>query len=238
MGPGIWSTFIEGMNYRDKVQALALPGYDNNSKQQAYTKLGLDGIVEQIADQITANAILVGWSLGGMIAIRLAEYKKHLINTLVLLAGTPCFVKKPDWPHGVDDQRLGSIAKNLKHDMGGVIKTFISESAIGDPSPKNTIRKLQEHAKQEGNSIEALNDGLEILRNEDLRRCMKNLSCRTGMILGKNDRLVSIATGETVARSCPDVRLVTIENAGHAPFISQQPATIAAIKKLINGDRS
>ena len=238
VGPGIWEAFIKALNYQGQAYTLGLPGYDVKPKQRKYKKLNIDGIVEQLADQISADAILVGWSLGGMIAIKLAEYKKHLINTLVLLASTPCFVKKPDWPQGVDATRLRSIASNLKHDQDGVLKTFISETAIGDPSPKVTIRKLQESAQQGSQYFETLSDGLEILENEDLRHNMKNLACQTGMILGKNDRLIPVATGEYVLRSCPDISLVTIDNAGHAPFVSQQQSTITAIKRLISDNQS
>lgn len=238
VGPGVWSTFINELNYQGQVQTPGLPGYDLKSKQKDNKKHRIDTMVEQIADQISANAILVGWSLGGMIAIKLAEYKKNLINTLVLLASTPCFVKKPDWSHGVDITRLRMISSNLKQDTSGVLQTFISETAIGDPAPKNTIRILQEHTLHETQCIEALSDGLEILKNEDLRHNMNKLTCRTGMILGKNDRLIPVATGESVIRSSPATRLVTIENAGHAPFISQQQETVAAINQLINEDLS
>ena len=235
VGPGIWSAFINELNYQGQATALGLPGYHISSKQRDYKKLNIDDMVKQIADQISANAVVVGWSLGGMIAIKLVEYKKHLINTLVLLASTPCFVKKPDWPHGVDVTRMTSITNGLKQDMSGVLKTFISETALGDPSPKKTIRKLREHAQQDSHGVEVLSDGLEILSNEDLRHNMKNLACRTVMILGKNDRLVPVATGEKILKYCPGISLVTIDNAGHAPFISQQQETISAINNLING---
>jgi len=168
-----------------------------------------------------------------MIAIKLAETKQSEINALILLASTPCFVKKTDWLCGVDDNKLQQIAANLKHDKNNVLQTFIAEVAMGDPFPRETIRTLQDHATKNSLDAEVLNDGLEILRKEDLRKNLKQLKCSIGMVLGTNDHLVSFSTGQDTLSICPNIELMAIEEAGHAPFVSQPKETANAIKSFV-----
>ena len=134
---------------------------------------------------------------------------------------------------GVDDNKLQQIAANLKHDKNNVLQTFIAEVAMGDPFPRETIRTLQDHATKNSLDAEVLNDGLEILRKEDLRKNLKQLKCSIGMVLGTNDHLVSFSTGQDTLSICPNIELMAIEEAGHAPFVSQPKETANAIKSFV-----
>jgi len=185
--------------------------------------------------QISNDAILIGWSLGGMIAIKLAETKRSKISALILLASTPCFVKKTDWLCGVDENKLQQIAIDLKHDKNKVLQTFITEVAMGDPLPRETIRMLQDQANKNALSAETLTDGLEILIKQDLRNNLKQLKCSIGLILGTNDHLVSFSTGPATLSICSNsnIELMTIEGAGHAPFVSQPIVTANAVKSFV-----
>jgi len=232
LGPSTWTTFIDALYYEGNVRTLELPGYGQPSEKHE-ENTSIDEIVNRLSGQISNDAILIGWSLGGMIAIKLAETKQSEINALILLASTPCFVKKTDWLCGVDDNKLQQIAANLKHDKNNVLQTFIAEVAMGDPFPRETIRTLQDHATKNSLDAEVLNDGLEILRKEDLRKNLKQLKCSIGMVLGTNDHLVSFSTGQDTLSICPNIELMAIEEAGHAPFVSQPKETANAIKSFV-----
>ena len=232
LGSGTWTTFIDSLHYQGNIQALELPGY-GQSKEKHEKNNSIDEIVDQLSGQISNDAILIGWSLGGMIAIKLAETKRSKISALILLASTPCFVKKTDWPCGVDENKLQQIAIDLKHDKNKVLQTFIAEVAMGDPSPRETILMLQDHATKNSLNAGVLNDGLEILRKQDLRKNLKQLNCSIGMILGTNDQLVDFSTGQATLSICPNMELMVIEEAGHAPFVSQPRETANAIKSFV-----
>src|SRR5690606_11195893 len=83
-----------------KVQLIDLPGY--GKKQSANQPTDIDAVAEAVLPEIPANSVLIGWSLGGMIAIRIAHKIPDAIRAVILLASTPCFVKKNDWPFGVE----------------------------------------------------------------------------------------------------------------------------------------
>ena len=62
----------------------------------------LPGWADDLARQLPDDATLLGWSLGGQVAMRVALDHPHKVARLVLLASTPAFVAAVDWPsrHG------------------------------------------------------------------------------------------------------------------------------------------
>ena len=192
----------------------------------------IENIVDCLAGECPDGAILVGWSLGGMIAIELAARMTNKVGALILLSSTPCFVQKPDWPHGTDEKQLLAVLQKLKKDKHGALNNFIAEVAYGDVSPRTTIRILREIVAKNMASDEVLTGGLEILRHQDLRGSLLNVRCPTGIISGMNDHLVAKTTGKAMQSLRPEMHLIEIDNAGHAPFISQQKKTAWAINRL------
>ncbi len=231
IGSGVWDRFLDNRPHDWQTCVLDLPGY-RSVIPATVTNDDIESIADYLIDQCPDNAILVGWSLGGMIAIELAARMANKVFALVLLSSTACFVRKPDWPHGIDVDRLLQVAGKLKKDSNSAVNDFAAEAACGDVSPRNTIRLLREVISKKPASKEALAGGLEILRCQDLRDSLGNVRCPIGMISGKNDHLIAETTGEALQALHPDIHLIKIEDVGHAPFVSQQEKTIRAINKL------
>jgi len=232
LGSGVWETFSECLPIGWQVQTIDLPGY-GLPLRGACVSSDIDAIADQLMAQVPAGAILIGWSLGGMVAIKLAERLGNKIRGLMLLASTPCFVKKPDWPHGIEVGLLRNMASNLGSNRDKILQSFIMEIGLGDPSPRNTIRFLQGISTNNTLSLDILSSGLEILGRVDLRTNISSLACPVGMVLGKNDHLIAYSTGQATQSLCPQTQLFIIEKAGHVPFISQQEKTAQAINAFI-----
>ncbi len=232
LGPGVWENFIYSLSADWQVCAFMMPGYDSQ-ETSADVSNNIDAIVDHIIEKIPAKAILVGWSLGGLVATRLACRLGNALDMLILLASTPCFIKKTDWPCGVSAAKVQGIADQLSKNKDKALNGFISEIALGDESPRDTIKILKNLLVKNCPHADALKDGLEILCNIDLREELTKLDCKAGMILGENDHLVAKDTGPATQLLCPQMQLLTIGATGHAPFISQQEKTRQAIFKLI-----
>ena len=232
IGPEVWTLFVEKFSDGKNVCMLSLPGY-SDSEINWQDKMSIEAIADHLSEQIAPGAVLIGWSLGGMVAIKIAELLQDKISKLILLASTPCFVKKKDWPHGVSKNRMLAISNQLHSSGADVLNTFIGEIAIGDSSPRTTIRTLTKFVNDRTIEPATLDYGLEILSNADLRSSLSNLDCSIGMVLGANDRFVLSSTGHATQSLCADIDLIEIENSGHAPFVSEPHATIKAINRLV-----
>ena len=76
-----------------------------------FDNLGLDAIVGDVVALVEhlglERVVLNGWSLGGAVVVAAASELGDRCNGLVLTCGaTPCYVQKPDYPHGGTDEIL------------------------------------------------------------------------------------------------------------------------------------
>lgn len=141
LGPRIWDDFICRMPEDWRSITLAMPGYGaRESNADVYSDNNV--IADHLIDKIPDNAILVAWSLGGLIAIRLAQHLGDRLEMLILLASTPCFTKKKDWSFGVTEEKINKVARQLTESREKALQQFIQETAVGDDSPRTTIRLL------------------------------------------------------------------------------------------------
>jgi len=227
----VWNSFRLCLPMDWSINTIDLPGY--GKQPQVSAACDVDSIVDCIINEVPSGAVLVGWSLGGLIAIRVAKRISTELNMLVLMASTPCFIEKKDWPHGVNKAQLLETENRLNDDCASAIQAFISETALGDITPQSTIKNLREITNGNLPDSSVLKCGLKILNELDLRADLKNLDCRLAMILGVNDHLVANSTGAATQSISPLISLINIDHAGHAPFISQCEATSRALIKLL-----
>ena len=233
-GSRIWSDFIPYIKDQWRITIINLPGY-GEPKKTAHVdpeQTDIDQIVNLISADIPEKAIILAWSLGGHVAIRLAYIRKD-ITALILVASSPCFLKKSDWLHGVDPVDFDQLARRLSENKTKALQQFSGLVAIGDEHPKETIHKLSEHADDTAPKTEVLKAGLETFRQEDLRSIVTKLRCPIGMIFGEKDVLVKRSTGKALQALRPDISTIEIADTGHAPFLTRPQETADALTKLM-----
>ncbi len=233
-GRCIWNSFIPCLEDRWRVTSIDLPGYGASGKLvfADNDKTNINQIVKRIDPDIPENSILLGWSLGGLIAMKLASVRKD-IKSLVLIANSPCFLNKSDWQHGVEPVDFNQLTSLLSKDKTKTLQKFAGLVAMGDKQPRQTINMLSECVGNNTPDLETLQTGLELLSKEDARHAMANQHCPTGMIFGENDVLVRRSTAEAVRAIRPDINTIEITESGHAPFLSRPQETADALTKLM-----
>ena len=233
IGSWVWKKFTPYLNAYQQVITIDLPGYKQPAKQP--TNLNAPQNIAQIAQEISAkipkNSILVGWSLGGLIATKLAHIRQD-ISALVLLASSPCFINKTDWKNGIEPIDYAQLSDMLRKDQIKALQRFIGLVATGDSNPRQTIQHLKQHISNNMPCQQTLETGLGILKNTDQRNLLKNAHCPVSIILGNNDTLIKHTTKTTIQKTHPQIEIMSIANAGHAPFLSQPQQTASAINNL------
>ena len=218
----IWKGLAARLPVHWRIITLDLPGYGTSVISNPPAEIHI--IADMLIPLIPRNAVLMGWSLGGMVAIKIARLLGGDINTLILLASTPCFVKKKDWLHGIEPELIRTMADRLFDNTDRVLQEFIALTAKGDVAPRQTVRELRASAVYGVTYIKALMSGLDILREADLRGDISDLKCRVVMLSGERDNLIAKKTGPATQLLCPHMQLAYI-TAGHAPFSSQDKLT-------------
>lgn len=221
--PVIWEPLLK---HFPAARAFPLPGYAGS--EPAAT---LERMAEKIEAQLDENSTLVGWSLGGLLAARIALDHPEKVGSLVLIGTTPCFVNRDDWPHGVPGTVFDQFARSLAEDYADTIRRFLALQAQGSDDVRAVLVTLRERLLGQIKPAEGvLEAGLDILQTDDLRRDMPSISLPVTLVHGTGDKLAPVAAARWLADVMPNAKVHEIPGAGHAPFLShtQRVADILA----------
>ncbi len=201
-------------------QAFNLPGYGSNAGIPGNRSMGITQFLE---NNLPEKAVILGWSLGGVLALRYAIFNPDRVKALITVASSPrfCALEEEHWP-GTDAKLLDKFASELTQENSArVVDKFLSLQAMGSLSMKNDIREIRQLlAKDPLPSYYELISGLKTLQDEDLRNSVTRLKCPSLHMYGANDRLVP-ASGKNIWPQTAKTLIHIFEKSSHAPFISE-----------------
>lgn len=199
------------------VYQVDLPGHG----QSPMCDYNLPELSKLLAENLPTQAVWVGWSLGGLMATATALHYPDSVRGLVLVGSSPRFVVGEDWQHAMQEPVLRQFAQNLQADIAGTLKRFLALQVKDSPTAREQLRNLQQFLHSAGlPHPEALNAGLELLLNSDLRSELHKIQCPALLCLGAKDALVPVGVGEDCQRYWKGLRKVCIKQAAHLPFLS------------------
>mgnify|MGYP001559869254 CR=1 FL=1 len=216
---GIWGDLPARLAKYFRVTTLDLPGHGRS--REVSSDLSLAAFTDSVAELCPGAAIWLGWSLGGLIALHAALRHPQKVAKLVLVGATPKFVQAPDWPHAMPTEVFAGFARSLAQDYRATLLRFLSLHAGNSESARALLKQLRAEMFAQGEpQPEALAAGLAILEQTDLRARLMEIQVPALVVHGSHDRLAPPAAGEYLAAQLPQARLLRLEGAGHAPFLS------------------
>jgi malonyl-CoA O-methyltransferase len=229
---GAWGPWIERLARRSRLHLVDLPGHGRSPWQHDLASVG--DLARAVAPQVPPGAALLGWSLGGMVALELARQRPGHVAALALVATTPCFLAREDWPAGMNPQVLAGFAAGLAGDYRRTINNFLALQTWGDERAAEALRSLRANLAAHGEpDPRALEAGLRILRDADLRDGLERIALPALVIAGEHDRITPAAAGRELAAALPSARFVEVPRAGHAPFLSHPEAVLGAVESFL-----
>ena len=225
MHGGIFAPLTSLLAAHFRVHVVDLPGHGFSREE---THFDAADCARSIA-MATPRAIWIGWSLGGLVALRAALDESPQVRGLVLIASSPRFVNAPDWPYGVAASVFAEFSEELHLHYKHAVERFLALESMGSAHAQTELRDLKKLVFERGEpNVEALADGLAALANSDLRAELSHLATPGLWIAGNRDRLVPAAAMTWAAARAPLGRALQV-NSGHAPFISHGADIAAAI---------
>ncbi len=236
MHSGVWQTVVERLGSHYRLHCVDLPGHGHNREHACPASLAelATVVAEQTSTRLEGEACWLGWSLGGMVAARVALARPQLVARLVLVATSLRFSQTEDWPDAVAIGVLDDFAASLCQDYRATLQRFLALQVSGEPHARETLRELKTRLLQlQEPRRAALEAGLAILRDTDLRSRAAALQQATLLIGGERDRLVSPAALQRNHALLPRSRLEVLPAAGHAPFISQPERFLQQLQEFL-----
>ena len=224
-------------NLQKQVQLVDLPGHGYSKPFSDSNNIDLysDYLIEELELHLKKDMILLGWSMGGLLAQSIAAKLVQQVRKLVLVTATPAFVNQHDWYLGVNKGLLESFAADLVSDYEKTLARFLAIQFLGLNEQKSLLRQAKElvFARPSPN-VAMLEQGLELLSNTDLRSQSGNIRCPAIIINGENDSLITSAAAAYLAEQIPAGRAVILKGAGHAPFLSHTAEFSRYLGRFIN----
>ena len=228
---GVFAPLVDRLSDRYRMHLVDLPGH-GYSREEA-TPLTLQACVPEILAR-TPPAVWLGWSLGGLFALHAASVSPQ-VRGLALLAATPRFVRGQDWSHAVEPSVFGQFGRDLQQDYRATLERFLALDTIGSEHARAELRILKENLHARGEPArQALQQGLALLEQSDLRAVLPTLSIPNLWISGHRDRLVSPTAMAAAAAMTPGSRHVDIAGGGHAPFLGHADRVADEIRNFMD----
>jgi len=223
MNAGVWQSVLPALAEHYRVTVIELPGHGESTLTSDAGNL--DSWVDACLDVAPARAAWLGWSLGGLIALRTAIHAPDRVLDLYLLAATPSFVQHDVWSTAMPASVFEQFSAALLKDAETTLKRFLGLQVKGAENARETLRTLSAAlGARPVASAAGLEAGLSLLLRVDLRDSLKKLTIPSHWLLGERDTLVPVAMAEPLSEILPKARITRIAGAAHAPFLSHPEA--------------
>lgn len=221
LNSAVWLDLLSRLRPHFCIHLIDLPGY---GASQPYQALNVTEMAKHVLACLPPESHLLGWSMGGLVATRLAIDFPWRVKTLINVSSSPCFSQKTAWP-GMSSQVMRHFRQQLQSHYQPSVDRFIALQTVGTSSAQSDIRKLRQViGAQPMASQSILNKGLEILSTTDLRPELLQLQLPILRVYGALDALVPVSIATEVAAMSVNCQSVIMDHAGHAPFIAHPDA--------------
>jgi 3-oxoadipate enol-lactonase len=223
----LWDGIVPTLAERYRVIRFDKRGHGlSDTPPGPYPMSDLAGDLATLMDRLgTGPAIVMGISIGGMIAQRLAVARPELVRALVLM----------DTGHRIGDastwgERMSAIeAGGIEAIADAVIGRWLPDAwRAAHPGEVRLWRNMLTRTPVVGylGCCAALRDAD---LTEDARRIARSTLC----LCGGEDLSTPPALMEALTALLPEARLVVIEGSGHLPLIDQPARVLAEVRGFL-----
>jgi pimeloyl-[acyl-carrier protein] methyl ester esterase len=234
----VWDGLVRLLAPHFRVITIDLPGHGRSDwDPRASTPAAQAWRVHETVAPITERYALLGWSLGGQLALDLAAALPSGVERLALVATTPKFLKSSSWRCGTPRPLLARLVNRLHSEGERAVTDFLRLLASGSaPGTAARVRaRLRRALRTHGAARpEALAAGLARLRDGDLRASLPLIRMPALVVAGQRDRIIRPAAGRALAHALPDAHYLEVPGAAHAPFLSHPVQFARALRGFLH----
>lgn len=200
------------------------PGYGDSAPLPLVT---MDALAAALAGFIAAlgldRPVIVGHSLGGMIAQRLLVEAPHAARALVLSQTSAAFGSRdPAWGEQFIAARLGPL--DAGHSMADLAPEMVAGMVGDDPDPEGVALAIDCIAHTPDSTYR---DTVLAMPGFDLREALGRIVIPTLVLAGTKDRNAPAPAMQRMAERIPGATYVALDGVGHLAHL-EQPARFQA----------
>lgn len=223
-----WQPVQESLQSVASITLIDLPGF---GVSPVVPEFSLDAVLDNIATQLPQDAVVMGWSLGGMLAVQLAARFPGRIRALITLAANLKFVTAPDYPTAMPRAINRQFNQGFAQDPQATLKLFGGLLAQGDADERGLLKQLRrcDTGLVTDNWLQAL----QLLAALDNRAAFAQLTQPGLHLFADKDALVPVAAADAMRQINPHQEIKIIENTAHALHWSKPQAVVECVAHFL-----
>jgi pimeloyl-ACP methyl ester carboxylesterase len=223
------------INNNFRVVGITLRGFGKSDKPYGdynYDVHAMD-IKKILSNLGLTDAVLVGFSMGGSIAIRFASSDGGAYVSKLVLAGAaaPVWTQRKDFPYNFPKSAVDDLIKLNFEDRPKLLSNFAKIFSATENSLNEGIGSWLNGIGLSASSY-ATAQCLIALRDTDLRSDLLKIKIPTVIMHGKKDKICSFDLAEQMKAGLANSRIVAFENSGHSLFLEETQKFNAELVKF------
>ncbi|WP_165007127.1 pimeloyl-ACP methyl ester esterase BioH [Neisseria yangbaofengii] len=225
----VFDDFIPRLPHNWAIHALNLPGHGGEPFTDDFD---IAAVADHYAAQIDTPAHILGWSLGGLVALYLAARHPDKVKSLCLTASFAKFTAEADYPEGLSNPALAKMAGAFQQDYAKHIKQFLQLQLLHTQNADTILHKVLPDLIRHG-APQALQAALDAVNRADARPFLARIQQPVLLVYGQKDAITPPRMGEYLNRHLPNSTLHLIDHAAHSPFLSHADEFAGVYQRFI-----
>ncbi len=198
------------------LRAPDLPGH---GQAAFHGRFDLTALADSWAACLSEPIHLLGWSLGGAVALTLAARHPDKVRSLCLTAAFAKLQAVEGYPEGLPHIALYKMLPLLEQDYPKYMRQFLQLQFLYAQQHAGLLAEVLPKLLHSG-TPPALSAALNAAVAFDGRPLLAGIRCPSLLLFGDKDNITPQRMGTYLHHHLPDSRLQIISGAAHAPFLS------------------
>lgn len=199
-----------------------------------------DDLIQLLVDRDLSEVILVGWSMGAMVAWEsLQRPETDRVVGIVTIDMVPRLLNDESWKYGLQaGEDAGVFSKpiaRMRADWPAFAREFVPKIVARDKAHERAAIIERTLRLVEGNDIDSMIRLWLSMADQDYRQQVTHLRLPSLIAYGQLSQLYSEEASVWLENNLPDSRRVGFADSGHSPHLEQPQTFNAAVQAFITG---
>ncbi|WP_248292441.1 alpha/beta fold hydrolase [Actinomycetospora sp. TBRC 11914] len=187
-------------------------------------------ILEIVEELDLTDVVIVGHSVGAIIALLAVAQAPERFSGLVLVSPSPRFLDDPPYRGGFTEQDIEELLEALDSNYLGWSAT-VAPMIMGNPERPDLAAELTNSFCRTDPDI--ARHFARVTFTSDNRADLGRVDVPTLVLQVRHDALAPVEVGTFVHEAVRDSRLTVLETSGHCPHLSAPDDVVAAIREFL-----
>jgi len=233
-GAQVWDSVLNPISRSHEATPIVhIDWWDGIINPEQALRQAVETVNSRANNPLNSPVILVGWSLGGQIALQAADMVPELVQNMLLIS-TPVRLLADEDGYGTDPAALRAMRHGLRRDSDTILKNFWSEASAGDQTGFNIADVFEDILADV--DYRTLDKGLAALGANDLRKRLSMIPVPAVVIQCEEDRIVPPHSAQQLADGLQFAQVLTVQGGSHALPLTHPHMITEVLQALITAN--